>query len=226
MQVKYVSILFILLFMLSSKNVLSQNKSDNRVRCYNNNLFSSTGEMNIPLIGVKTNFLYWAGFTPEMRWKQVLPNLSLELFLGKRWSVTLDGDYTLNLRNGGEHKRYAFSAFGSEIRTWFKGDRLFKGFYGGIYGNGGEFDVTPKANTGKGHTGSYIGAGLTIGYTWMFNRWLGMEVGTRAGFRHVAYDIYHKESSHFYYERTKYKNKVCLDGVFLSLTARFGKYKK
>lgn len=186
----------------------------------------SMNRTNIPLIGIKTNALYWSGFTPEMKWKQVLPNLSLELFLGKRWSVALDGAYTSHLNNSRYIKRYAFSSFDSEVRTWLKADRLFRGFYGGIYGNGGEFDVTPKSSDLSGHTGSYIGTGLTAGYTFMFNRWLGVELGIRGGFRHVSYDNYHQEASRFYYEQTRYKNSICLDGIFLNLTARIGKYKK
>lgn len=213
---KYISILILLLFLLTNKKVSAQNIDS-----------ESSENSRIPLIGIKTNLFYWAGFTPEMKWKQVLPNLSLEYFFANRWSVTLDGAYTSRVRNDYNiSKRYAFSSVGSEVRAWLNNDGLFKGFYGGIYGNGGEFDSTPETMDDKGYTGRYIGTGLTVGYTRMFTPWLGVEVGVRGGFRHVAYDAYYRESSCYVYEHTRYKNNLCLDGVFLNLTARFGKYKK
>lgn len=220
MQTKFFMILLLAFILSGNKIVKAQNLTDNNYPASSCRASSSTLTY-IPLLGVKTNLLYWSGFTPEMKWKQVLPNFSLEVFLGKRWSVTFDGAFTSHLRNGNSIKKYAFSSFGSEFRVWMKDDSLFKGFYGGIYGNGGEFDVTKK-----NHTGSYFGTGLTAGYVWLFTPWLGIEVGVRGGFRHVACDDYFQENLHFYYQRTHYKNSICLNGVFLNFTARLGKYKK
>lgn len=226
MQTKFVIILLLAGIFSSNKNVNAQNNlKDNKCLSSSCRILPESPTY-IPLVGVKTNLFYWSGFTPEMKWKQVLPNLSLEVFLGKRWSLTLDGAYTSHLRNGNDLKKYAFSSFGSEFRVWLNDDSLFKGFYGGIYVDGGEFDLTPKYPEGTGHTGSYVGTGLTVGYTYMLTPWLGVEAGIRGGFRHVAYDNYLQENSRFYYQQTHYKNSICLNGVFLSLTARFGKYKK
>lgn len=225
MQTRFVKILLLAVLLSGAKNINAQNRTENQYTVYSFRTSSGTPTY-IPLVGVKTNLLYWIGFTPEMKWKQVLPNLSLEVFLGKRWSVTLDGSFTSHLRNGDGFKKYAFSSFGSEFRMWLKDDYLFKGFYGGIYVDGGEFDKTPKSAESKGHTGSYFGTGLTVGYAWMFTPWLGMEAGIRSGFRHVAYDDYFRVNSHSYYQGTHYKNSICLNGVFLTLTARLGKYKK
>lgn len=225
MQTKFVITLLLTLLLSSTENVNAQNQTDNQCLAS----FCSTltpSSTYIPLVGIKTNLLYWSGFTPEMKWKQVLPNLSLEVFLGKRWSVTIDGSYTSHLRNGDNLKKYAFSSFGSEFRMWLNDDYLFKGFYGGIYGDGGQFDVTPKFSDSNGHTGSYFGTGLTIGYAWMFTPWLGIEMGIQGGFRHVAYDDYLQGNSRFYYQQTHYKNSICLNGIFLNITARLGKYKK
>lgn len=225
MQSKFVVILLLAMLLPVNKNVSAQNRTD-QTWLTSSCKIPSGSSTYIPLLGVKTNLLYWSGFTPEMKWKQVLPNLSLEVFLGKRWSLTFDGSYTSHLRNGDDLKKYAFSSFGSEFRIWLTDDYRFQGFYGGIYGDGGQFDVTPKTPEGKGHTGSYIGTGLTVGYAWMFTPWLGVEVGVRGGFRHVSYDDYTQENSRFYYQQTRYKNSICLNGVFLNLTARLGKYKK
>lgn len=225
MQTKFVIIVLLVMILSSNKYVNAQNWTDNNNPASFHRTASSSRSY-IPLLGIKTNLLYWIGFTPEMKWKQVLPNLSLEIFMGKRWSLTLDGAYTSSLQNGNNLKKYAFSSFGSEFRMWLKDDYLFKGFYGGIYGDGGQFDVTPKSIERKGHTGSYVGTGLTVGYAWMFTPWLGIEIGIRGGFRHVAYDDYLQENSHFYYQQTHYKNSICLNGVFINLTARLGKYKK
>lgn len=180
-----------------------------------------------PFLGVKTNLLYWAGFTPEMRWKQILPNLSLEFYLGRHWSLQFDGAYTRRLVNGSDAKRYAFSAFGVEGRYWLRGNYRFDGFYGGIYANGGEFDSTPKYTAdAKGHTGEYVGGGLEVGYTQTLSDWFALEVGVRGCFRHVSYDTYHRENGFYYYESTKYKNGVRLDGVFLNMVFRLEKYRK
>lgn len=225
MQRKFVIILLLVLLLSGNKYVNAQNKTDSQHPAYPC-CMPSGARTYIPLVGVKTNVLYWIGLTPEMKWKQVLPNLSLEVFMGRRWSLALNGAYTSHLRNGYHLKKYAFSSFGPEFRVWLDGNSLFKGFYGGIYADGGEFDKTPKTPEGTGHTGTYIGTGLSIGYVWMFTRWLGMEVGVRGGFRHVACDDYIQDNSHFYYQRTHYKNSICLNGVFLNLTARLGKYKK
>lgn len=180
-----------------------------------------------PFLGVKTNLLYWAGFTPEMRWKQILPNLSLEFYLGRHWSLQFDGAYTRRLINGSDAKRYAFSAFGVEGRYWLRDNYRFDGFYGGIYANGGEFDITPQYTAdAKGQTGEYVGGGLEVGYTQTFNNWFALEVGVRGCFRHVSYDTYRRENGFYYYESTKYKNGVRLDGVFLNMVFRLEKYRK
>lgn len=180
-------------------------------------------EKMLPFLGVKTNLMYWIGFTPEMKWKQVMPNLALELYLGNHWSLEFEGAYTRRLVNGEKFKRYAFSSFGAEGRYWFCGNRLYKGFYAGMYVNGGEFDITPKHEDTKGHTGDYVGAGLALGYTYMFSGWFGLEAGVRGCFRHVSYDTYHYHASHYYYENTRYKNGIRLDGVFLNAIFRFSK---
>ncbi len=178
-----------------------------------------------PIIGVKTNLLYWAGFFPEMTWEQVLPNLSLEFYIAERWSVGVDGAASLRLRNGRNQKLCAFSSFGGEGRYWFRKGYVFKGFYAGAYLNGGTFDRTPRHTDDPGHTGTFVGAGLSAGYTFMFNRWIGLEIGIRGGFRHVEDDRYRHVGTEYFYRDTKYKNGVRLDGVFLNLTGRFGKYK-
>lgn len=178
-----------------------------------------------PVIGIKTNLLYWAGFFPDMTWKQVLPNLSLEFFFADRWSVAVDGAASLRLRNGRDQKLCAFSSFGGEGRYWFRKGGLYKGFYAGIYLNGGTFDRSPKHTEDLGHTGTFVGVGLSAGYTYMFNQWLGLEIGIRGCFRHVEDDRYQHVDPNYFYRSTEYKNGVRLGGVFLNLTGRFGKYK-
>lgn len=225
MRPKSVVIIWLAALISVNNNISALNRTDNK--CPAAPLEESSDlPTYIPLVGIKTNALYWAGFNPEMKWKQVLPNLSLEFYMGKRWSLALNGAFTSHLRNGHHLKKRAFSSFGPEFRVWLNDDSLFKGFYGGVYMDGGEFDLTPKSPDGTGHTGTYFGTGLAAGYVWMFTPWLGMELGIRGGFRHAACDDYFQEKSHFYYQRTHYKNNVCLNGVFLNFTVRLGKYKK
>lgn len=84
-----------------------------------------------PVVGVKTNLLYWAA---------AMPNLELEFFMGKGVSLAVEGDYAWLSSALGNEKAYYVWGFSAEVRFWFRQNRRFDGFYAGVYGHTGQYD--------------------------------------------------------------------------------------
>lgn len=123
-----------------------------------------------PVVGVKTNLLYWAA---------AMPNLELEFFMGKGVSLAVEGDYAWLSSALGQEKAYYVWGFSAEVRFWFRQNRRFDGFYAGVYGHTGQYDF----KFGRvGNQGDYYGGGATFGYVLPLGKNFNIEFGLGLGY--------------------------------------------
>lgn len=173
-----------------------------------------------PLLQVGTNLVSLSGIALDGNrpvWRRPMPNLALELFLGRRWSVKADATYA-RWQTGGD-RLWRVAGYSLEPRIWLKGDRRFRGFYVGVYGCTGDFDIRWDGN----RTGDYLQGGLSVGGYLPLGRHFGLGLGVRGGYRHVSSDHYSVDRPSYYYDYTARSNRFGLSGMEVSLGYRFGK---
>ncbi len=179
------------------------------------------------LFGIKTNLFYWAGITPELKHRDFIPNIELEWYFNRHWSLNVDGAYVYTHNYNNDQEQWGVSSIAMEPRFWLNGSNCFTGIYVGVYGLIGQFDVKLNTISEYGHTGDFHEGGISLGYYLpLSSRW-GIEVGGRFGYRAVRGDIYrYVYPVHFYYDSSYTQNGLKLTGIRLLLTYRLGKFKK
>ena len=144
-----------------------------------------------PFLGIGTNLLLLAGFRPDFTHTTTVPNLYLEYYFCKRWSVKAEFAYC-DWSYGENNDFQGISSYVLEPRFWFKKDGSFNGFYVGAYGQFGDFnDRTAKGN----YTGTYHSEGLSVGYLLPVYKGLAFELGVRAGYRHADVQRYRTQET-------------------------------
>ncbi|NDV65610.1 DUF3575 domain-containing protein [Bacteroides sp. 224] len=149
-------------------------------------------------IAIKNNLLYDAA---------LLPNLAIEVPFGKdyRWSAAIEGNWSWWDSGANNYNYHRIQMAGVELRRWFnyKTRRPLNGWYAGIYGYGGTYDVRffAKKDTDKGYLSDLsYSAGLSVGYSmpiaWRWN----LEFGIAAGYFGGKYK--------------KYNHSTCEEGTF------------
>lgn len=177
----------------------------------------------VPVLAVKTNLFYWGGITSELKHRDMIPNLELELYTGKRFSLNADVFYTYLNENKPAKNTWGVSGIGVEPRFWFCKPGKYTGLYGGLYGAYGDFDVKQESLTSNGHTGDFYEGGLSLGYYQSLSSHWGIEVGGRCGYRSVSGDIYYFSDPHYYKQSSFTQSGLKLTGIRLLVTYRFGK---
>lgn len=147
----------------------------------NTDLLKSPAKALRPVIALKTNLLFDIA---------CMPNLEVEVPLGKRWSLNgemmlpwwlIDGDkYCLQVLSGGLEARY-----------WL-GNRINKkrltGHFVGVYAGGGKYDLQWEE---KGYQGEFfIASGLSYGYSLSLSRHWNMEFSLGVGLLRTNYRHY------------------------------------
>jgi hypothetical protein len=128
-------------------------------------------------IALKTNMLYDLA---------LLPNLSAEVWLGKKMSIAANGYWSWwgNETDpaGGRHRIQAASL---ELRRWFFSPEPLRGHALGIYGLYGNYDLRlfPKDDTSPGQL-SYESWSAGLSYAWSFalSKRFNMELGLAGGY--------------------------------------------
>lgn len=199
--------------------VITINKSPNKLR-------SVTFH---PYFAIKTNFVYWAGFIPTLEQERVnyIPNLEVEYFFTKRYSISIDAIYTPFVRNKTGSEWRDIDGFAIEPRVWLSDKKIirgaFRGVYTGFYGITGEFDIMHHSLGNYGYTGSYYGAGVSIGVVFpLFNSGFALEIGARGGYRIDNWESYEANNGSFIYIDSGTQNGFKLQGLKLSIMYRFG----
>lgn len=181
----------------------------------------------LPLIAVKTNFVSWAGMTPELEHTTFMPNLSAEVFFARHWSVNLTGVYA-NWDYDGSRQHLGVSAYSLEPRFWFKGDGKYRWCYIGVYGQMGDFDSRSTdakriEEATANYTGTYWQGGLSLGCYLLLNAHWGIELGARGGYQKAVGHVYDVENLHYYLNHDLTADRIGLTGINISISYRFGK---
>lgn len=140
-----------------------------------------------PLFALKTNLLFDAA---------LMPNIELELPIGKRWSLNAeymfpwwrinDDRYCLQILMGGLEGRYWFGK--REKRE------VLTGHFAGLYAGGGKYDLQWDT---KGYQGEFfIAAGISYGYAHPIARNLRLEYNIGIGMLRTNYRHYHTRDNH------------------------------
>lgn len=140
-----------------------------------------------PLFALKTNLLFDAA---------LMPNIELEVPIGKRWSLNAeymfpwwrinDDRYCLQVLMGGLEGRY-----------WLgKRDKreVLTGHFMGLYAGGGKYDLQWNTNGYQGEF--FIAAGLSYGYAHSIARNLRLEYNIGVGMLRTNYRHYHARENH------------------------------
>lgn len=138
-----------------------------------------------PLLALKTNMLFDAA---------LMPNVEIEVPIGKRWSVngeymfpwwvTKNNRYCLQMLSGGLEARYWLGR--SQRREQ---RQVLTGHFIGLYTGGGEYDLQWK---GSGYQGEFfIAAGISYGWATPIGRNLHLELSVGIGVLRTNYRHYH-----------------------------------
>lgn len=153
-----------------------------------------------PLFALKTNLLYDLA---------AALNIAVEVPIGQRWSVSAEWvfpwwlwkkeQYALEIMNGNLEARY-----------WWgnrSGREQMTGWFTGVYGGGGIYDVEWKT---KGYQGEFFTGGLTGGFAHKIGRNLRMEYSLGIGYIGSQY--------------REYAPKKCLDGHWHLIRQKSGDF--
>lgn len=141
----------------------------------------SAGGTRHSVVSLKTNLLFDA---------LLVPNLSAEFPIGRRWSVV--GECWFPWWKSRDDSRALQILFvGAEGRYWLGNRQLhdpLRGHFVGLFAGGGKYDLE---NHSKGYQGEfYIAAGLSYGYVFRLNRRLGLELSVGIGYLRTQYRHY------------------------------------
>lgn len=174
-----------------------------------------------PLFAVKTNFVYFAGVTPELKHRDIMPNIEIELYLHNHFSI--NGDFIYVNKNGSgnpDKKIWGVSSVSVEPR-YHLGD--FSGIYFGFYGLYGQYNIKQAGENVIGQTGNLCEIGLSVGLNMQFTNYLGIELGVQCGNRNIHGNKYEYISPYYYSTMSDNSNCFKLTGLRLLLVYRIGK---
>ena len=123
-----------------------------------------------------------------------LPNLGVEVALGKKFSVDLAGYY--NPWKFSDTKQHKLLLVQPELRYWFCD--VFNGHFLGAHLMGGAYNTMgfepPFAlwddMEDYRYKGRFYGAGISYGYSWVLDRHWNLEATIGVGYNYVTYERY------------------------------------
>lgn len=164
-----------------------------------------------PIIIKERGPYYWAVKTNLLYDAILLPDLALEVSIGRKWSVEFGGQWSWWNSPYNHHHAWRIQIAGIEGRRWL-GDRNLKtplsGHYLGAYGMAGTYDVRLGGNTGYLSNMSYS-VGISYGYSLPIARSWNIEFGLAVGYvggKYQTYSIYNEQDNIFYRDGRFRKN--------------------
>ncbi len=142
---------------------------------------TKNGETTLPGWNIKTNLLYDATGTL---------NLGVEFRTSAKTSLDIPFNY--NAWKFSETRQWRHFLVQPEFRLWTK--RAFDGHFFGAHAHYAYYNVgnlpKPFSQYMRDHRfeGWLAGAGISYGYRWNFNRWLGLEATIGVGYAYMDYD--------------------------------------
>ena len=174
----------------------------------------------VPVIGIKTNLMSWAGVTPEFERTTFMPNVAVEGFFAQRFSAELSAVYSDFDFGSGEH--WGMSGYSLEPRVWLKGESRYKGLYFGVYGQAGDFNVQrSQTEATANHTGTYFEAGVSVGYYLPLTKHWGFEFGVRGGYHKADSELYEIRGETNYRREKEDADRIGLTRLNVGVSYRF-----
>lgn len=133
-------------------------------------------------IGVRTNTLWWLTSTP---------NLGVEISVGKKLTLSVDGNYNA----------WTFFSDGMSLRHWLVQPELrywpcksFEGHFFGVHAHYGHYNIgqipfLPELDTYT-YRGELYGGGVSYGYHFAIGRRWGLELSAGVGYTYLEYNKY------------------------------------
>lgn len=164
----------------SSTPILTEHLIPDTIKCSIPSVVSKR-----PLLAIKTNLLFDA---------TLMPNVEIEVPIGKRWSINgeymfpwwlIDNDkYCLQIVSGGLEGRYWLGNRQSREQR-----EVLTGHFLGLYAGGGKYDLQWKENGYQGEF--FIAAGISYGWATRIARNLHLELNVGIGMLRTNYRHYH-----------------------------------
>ena len=174
-----------------------------------------TGEGEYPktskpvYMALKTNLLYDLA---------LLPNLTIECYLGKQWSLTIEDNWNWWTFGSPVQNQwhYRIQMAGLELRRWFQSPYPLRGHALGLYSMVGNYDVrfSPKDENSTGYL-SYLSwsAGVSYAYNFPLTRKLNLELGVAAGYVGGRYSTYN-----YCIPETQWEQQAIYNRKYIGLT--------
>lgn len=177
-----------------------------------------------PLFGIKSNLVYWYGLTPNLSKTEFIPNAEVELFYSGKLSTSVEGYYTPFGEIAADAQEwFKESGIIAEQKYWFGKSKRYNTLYLGVVGLYGDYDYRDLEKSELGLTGTFYGAGLSIGFLLPVYRGLCFEVGVRGVYKLDNWESYKVRNGGFYREESGRNSGIDLSGVKFSFQYRFGK---
>lgn len=145
-------------------------------------------------MAAKTNLLYDAA---------LVPNVGLEFYLGKGWSVCSDWMYAWWSKDA-KHRYWRVYGGELEVRKYFgqkAAEKPLQGHHLGVYAQGLTYDFETG---GKGYLSDFgYGVGVEYGYSLPVARRLNIDFGIGVGYSGGKYKVYDPEDGCYVYKETK-----------------------
>ena len=166
------------------------------------------------LVGLKTNLLYDAA---------AVPNLGLEFYLGKRWSLV--GNWMYSWWHSDQDYFY-WRTYGGDIalRRWFgkaSKRKALTGHHVGLYGQMLTYDFLMGQDGILADDWNWA-AGLEYGYSAHLSRRLNLDFTVGAGYHWGEYDEYIPLDGHYVWQATKRRRFIGPTKVEISLVWLIG----
>ncbi|MHC1780899.1 MAG: DUF3575 domain-containing protein [Bacteroidales bacterium] len=177
-----------------------------------------------PLFGIKSNLVYWYGLTPNLSKIETIPNAEVELFYSGSFSTSIEGFYTPFGEIATDAQEwFKESGIILEQKYWFGKSKRYNTLYLGIVGLYGDYDYRDLEKSELGLTGTYYGAGLSIGFLVPVYKGICFEIGVRGVYKLDNWESYKVRNGGFYREESGRNSGIDLSGVKFSFQYRFGK---
>ncbi|MEG0467850.1 MAG: DUF3575 domain-containing protein [Mucinivorans sp.] len=156
---------------LSERTLSSSSSNEYEFKVYDaNKKLKDSRSSRLPVFGFKTNLLGWV---------TAMPNLGVEFYFGKHFSLGVDGQYSWLSRYLKNDLAYYHWGANAEFRYWFGQGHRYDRWYLGVYGNVGQYDFKFAE---VGNQGEYYSVGLTAGYVLPVGRHFNVEFGLGCGY--------------------------------------------
>lgn len=153
-----------------------------------------------PKVGIKTNLLYWGTTTP---------NLAVELALGAKTTLDIQGSYNpWKFGDPEKNKKIQHWLVMPEVRMWVH--EKFDGHFFGVHGffssyNAGNVDLPLGIFSDlkdERREGYGVGVGISYGYQWYLGNHWNLEATFGFGYSYMNYDRYECEPCGKFLEHT------------------------